>query len=111
MLLARECDRVTFVPVKGRSEYACDPVKEPVIEYDRSHVSPKLIRPGRLFFVPAYPDESGELINKDPEFVAWAQAILSATRKALTRIGPNLYAGGDALRLRDSGVALEWADA
>lgn len=107
VLLARACDIVTYVPVKGRSEYACDPIKEPVIEYDRSYVSETLIRSGRLFFVPAYPDAAGTRVNKNSEFVAWADGILRATRRRLHRIGPSLYAGNQALQLKNAGIMLE----
>jgi hypothetical protein len=99
--------KIIFEPIAGRGEFSCDPVAEPVIEFDRCFASDRLIRRGRLYFVPKYYGAKNELLSKSANFIAWGGRLFEAARSHLTKIGSNLYVGENAARLQEAGVTLE----
>lgn len=111
VLLARNSDveTITFRPVRGRPEYSGNPTTEPFVEFSRCYVSTDIIRPGRLFYIPKYPGDDGQVIVKPAAFTEWADRLLQAAKASLTKIDSNFYAGADAIRLRTAGTVLEGA--
>jgi hypothetical protein len=109
VLLARPDDlrEVRFEPIKGRADYSCNPTYSPIIEFDRCYVSDGLIRPGRLYYIPKYYDEDGKLVPKPALFLKWAEDVFSAARASLREIEGDLFAGAEALELREAGTRLE----
>lgn len=107
LALKSDVEAIAFRPVKGRDEYSGNPTTEPFVEFDRSYVSTGIIRPGRLFYVPRYPRDDGQVIVKPTAFTEWAKRLFQVAKASLIKIGPNYYAGAEALKLRSAGTALE----
>jgi hypothetical protein len=113
ILIARsdDVDRIMFNPIKGRNDFSCDATVEPIIQFSRCYVDDQIIRPGRLYRVDEYFDDNGELKEKSPAFIEWADRLFAHAKKALHKIGPGLYAGTEALELRERGVEFEGLEA
>lgn len=109
VILARPVDlaNLTYRLIEGRGNFASDSIFMPIVEFDRCYVSEHLIRPGRLYFLPQYYDDSRQLVAKSDAFVRWANGLIAAAKKALTKIEHNFYAGAGALQMRSEGVLFE----
>jgi hypothetical protein len=84
-----------------------DTLRSPVVEFSRCYQDDQCIRRGRFYVVRSYFDER-TLVKKDAEFLKWSEALISKTRRALTRDPESFaYFGSEALRLRQSGLKME----
>jgi hypothetical protein len=88
------------------SEYSIDPVLNRVVEFDRCYVAESLIRPGRLYYVPAF-FQNGKLLRKPTDFLYWCDRLFREARHQLKKVDRSWYAGPEALVLRQSGWRLE----
>jgi hypothetical protein len=112
ILIARKEDigKIVFTPVRGRDVFSCDAHTQPVIEFSRCYITDRFIRAGRLYRVDKYWGCDGTLATKSPEFVEWGERLYSLARRSLTRVEQGLFAGAEALKLRQTGVAFEGLD-
>ena len=112
LLVARRADvpLIRFQPIKGRADFSCDPTFAPVVAFSRCYVTNRFIRAGRLYRTDAYWNDDDERQKKPSEFIAWADRLYKLGKRSLTLVEGTYYAGADALRLRDQGVALEGID-
>lgn len=112
LLIARRADvaDIEFRPIKGRNEFSCDPTFEPVIEFGRCYVTDRFIRAGRLFRVDKYWNTEKQLVSKPDTFVEWADSLYKFAKASLTKIEQGCYAGAEAMKLREAGVAFEGLD-
>ena len=86
-----DVQQVSDMKVHMRSE------NSEVIEFSRSYHPGEVIRAGRVYYTPRHNDP--DLSEKDPEFVRWAERVVSAIRKSLSYDKSLLaYVGEDAAR-------------
>jgi hypothetical protein len=113
ILIARrdDVDKIRFKPIKDRNDFSCDVTLEPIVQFSRCYVDDKIIRPGRLYRVDEYFDTNDKLKEKSPAFIEWADQLFANGKEALHKIGPGLYAGTEALALREAGVEFEGLEA
>lgn len=92
---------IRFKSVEGQSYFTLDILRSPAIELNRCYFDGNHLRRGRLYFTVKSYDESGALIEKNTEFLLWAQALLK-TAKAGLALDPQLhsYVGADAESIR-----------
>ena len=111
ILVARSDDvgRIRFRPIRGRVDFSCDPVIEPIVEFSRCYVDNKIIRPGRLYRVDEYFDD-GDVIRKSATFIKWAEKLFDNGRAGLEMLRPGLYAGFHASKLREAGILFDGLD-
>jgi hypothetical protein len=83
--------------LERRGLWAVNIARSPAIELSRCYYDGKILRRGRLYYVPGY-FEGDVWIEKDSSFVAWADRILNRTRRILKK-QPYLgeYAGPEVL--------------
>ena len=112
VIIARAVDLPTIKlrEIKGRNEYSCDVIGQPIVEFDRSFVSLQSISAGRFYRIDKYWDDAGNLESKSPEFIEWAERLYKAAKKSLIKVEQGCYAGAEALELRKAGVAFEGLD-
>ena len=74
-----------------------DDDKSNLIRLWRSRVSEGRIGHGSFYYTPVYSAMNGELYDKDPAFVSWAQRVMAAIRRSLTYNKALMaYLGADA---------------
>jgi hypothetical protein len=82
--------------IAAQSYWLIDDLRSPVLEYTRSAMHDKTLRRGRIFFEPGYFDVAGKWTDKDPEFVAWAMAIMELVEVVSVRKDSSgTYIGAD----------------
>jgi len=101
---------IEFQPIKGRAEFACDPTFAPVIEFSRCYVTDRFIRAGRLYRSDKFWDDNRQLVEKSPAFIEWADRLYKLAKSSLTKVEQGCYAGAEAIKLRETGVAFEGLD-
>lgn len=101
---------IDFQPIKGRAEFACDPTVAPVIEFSRCYVTDRFIRAGRLYRVDKFWDDNRQLVGKPHAFIEWADTLYRLAKASLTKVEQGCYAGAEAIKLRETGVAFEGLD-
>lgn len=101
---------IEFTPIRVRDVFSCDPIFEPVVEFGRCYATERFIRPGRLYKVNKYWNESRNLVRKSRAFVSWSDRLYGLAKESLTKIERGCYAGAEALALRKAGVAFEGLD-
>lgn len=107
LVRAEDARGLRYGPISGRSEYAPDVVRDPIVEFDRCFVSDAFIRPGRLYYVPSYFDDADRKLHKPKPFLDWADRLLRKARDSLgSKVDDIAYAGVDALKLQAAGVEL-----
>lgn len=99
-----------FNAVGARDEYSCDSTFAPVVEFGRCYVTDKFIRAGRLYRVDKFWNENSELVSKPDSFVEWAERLYKLAKASLTKVEQGCYAGAEAVKLRQAGVAFEGLD-
>lgn len=87
------------VPAQGY--WTVDELRSPAIELTACYFDDRILRRGRLYYVDKYYGTDGAQVKKPDDFLAWAKAVLAATRKHLIRVGSD-YAGAEALEWRDA---------
>ena len=112
VLIARREDisNISFRPIKGRDEYSCDVTIQPVVEFDRFFGNSRFIRAGRLYRIDKYPGDDGKLVSKPDAFIEWGERLYQGAKKSLTKVEQGCFAGEEALKMREAGVAFEWLD-
>ena len=104
LYLARPADvgAVAFREVAEQGYWTVDDLRSPVVELTRCYFDGKMLRSGRLFYETGYYGGDGAWVDKPKAFLAWAEALLGAARKALRR-EPRLdaYLGPEARELHD----------
>jgi hypothetical protein len=101
-----EISAVSFQPIRGRTEFSCDPTLAPIIEFDRSYVGKDFIRLGRLYYVPRYLDAGRRPVSKSSGFLDWANRLMRAAKASLHEIERDTYAGSEAVALHRAGFHL-----
>lgn len=84
--LARKEDLedIQFKFLPTQNYWYLDSLHSPVIQYSRCYFTDTIIRRGRLWFQPgAYVD--AEWVNKNHEFIEWADNIIKKVRRNLKR--------------------------
>lgn len=97
--LIRPCDldKVRFYLVEELDECVIDSLYSPVIEFDRCYINKNKITRGRMYYVTGYYDENDEWIEKESEFLDWAQKLFKIAKKSLKRNRDlDAYVGEDA---------------
>lgn len=98
-----DLERVLLREVPSQGYWVVDQLRSPVIEFDGGVFDRSKILRGRLYFTTTYFDEAGQLVEKDPAFVAWAIRVLSAARRHGERsqaLGATVGAHAQALQIQ-----------
>jgi hypothetical protein len=113
VLIARRADlpAIRFHPTGFRpDDFACDTLREPIIEFDRPLYFKQFIRAGRMYRNDKFYDSHDNLVGKSPEFIEWAEQLYKLVKKSLTKIEQGCFAGLEALAMRRSGIPFEELD-
>lgn len=110
IVMKLDLSSIKFTPIKGGIGFTCDPISQPIIEFDRPFIGNNYIRSGRLYQIDSYFGQHGELVNKSKEFIEWSRRLFAVTKAGLTPIQRGLYAGREALAMRGNGIAFEGLD-
>jgi len=94
---------IRYKAIPGTREFTCDVVKNPIIEYDRCYYDGKIIRSGRLYFVPRFYNANRECEDKGRDFTDWCGRIFKAVRSSAQSIGKGYFAGAEAIKMRNQG--------
>jgi hypothetical protein len=99
--LVRVCDAENllykYVPVQNY--WHIDDDRSPAVELWRCYFDGSILRRGRLYFLPDFYDDKGQLVKKPEDFIKWANSLLQWVRKKYKRdpetgfyIGPHAEA-------------------
>jgi hypothetical protein len=81
-----------------------DVLRSPAIEFSRCFFDGKILRRGRLYYIPKYFD-GAHLVQKSGGFTEWAKDVFNAAKALLTRDSElESYIGLNAERLRSEGI-------
>lgn len=95
-----------FVPERGY--YVVDGLRSELVELSRSYQRDKAIHRGRIWAELAYLDPQGEAwVPKPSWFIRWYESMVKWIRAEFRRIDPLVYAGPEAVKLRERGWKLE----
>jgi hypothetical protein len=83
--------------------YDPDLSRSSVIEYNPCRTEGSSIFQGRFYFQARYFDDLGQLVEKHATFTKIGDALLRLVRKNLNHLHSGLYAGNEALKLKDAG--------
>ena len=84
--------------------YYIERFRNPVVELSTCIQRDNEIQRGRFFYQPRYlDDESGMVLEKSPEFIAWARKIFNLVKKSTTRDSDGYYIGRGAKALQLQG--------
>lgn len=104
----RHIDRIKFNSLKIQTYKVVDTVRSPVVEFSRCFHVGNILRRGRLYFVSSYYGEGSVLKKKPDDFLEWADAFLSISRKHLKKDkSGSYYVGDNALALKAAGTQFE----
>lgn len=86
-LVRREdLEKVRLREIPSQGCWAVDELRSPVIEFDGGFFDQSKILRGRLYFTTTYYEPVGQLVEKDPTFVKWADKVLAAGKRHGERI-------------------------
>jgi hypothetical protein len=96
-----DLDKIVMWQVENSGEWVIDIHFSPAIEFDRCYISRKTITDGRMYYVTGYYNENDVWVEKDKEFLTWAQHLFNISKKSL-RLDKNLeaYFGEEALNMK-----------
>lgn len=83
MARPQDIGSIKFKLVANQDYYSLDIVSSPAVEINRCYFMNNILRRGRLFYVTKYFDESGTAIEKDAEFLGWAQDVMQVTKAGM----------------------------
>jgi hypothetical protein len=107
IFVARPEHASTIILRQSSKDAFVDVLRSPAVEFSRCYQDDHCIRRGRFYVVRSYFDER-TVVKKDGEFLKWSEALISRTRRALTRDSKSFaYFGSQALRLKESGLKME----
>jgi hypothetical protein len=103
-----ESSRLT-VPDFG-IRYYIERTKNPIVEFSTCIQRDKEIQRGRFYYEPRYFDNgTGTMVEKSPEFIAWATKIFNLVKKITAKDAQGYYIGRDAQALQSQGhTFLHW---
>lgn len=83
MARPQDIGSIKFKLVANQGYYSLDIVSSPAVEINRCYFMNNILRRGRLFYVMKHFDESGVAIEKDAEFLGWAQGVMQVTKAGM----------------------------
>lgn len=88
---------VRYKNITSQGYWTVDSLYSPVVEFSRCYFDGEVLRTGRLFYDSGYYDDSGKWVEKDRDFLEWADKLFRVVRKMLKKVpGQRRYAGTDA---------------